>query len=291
MANSPTGIFREHHTFLLNYLKAALAEDVGNGDHTSLACVSAEQQSEAYLECKDEGIWAGNEIVSLVLNEFFDGVDAQFNFADGDAIAKGDIVYELKGNTRSILTSERIILNLVQHLSGVATTTQKMSSLIADLHTQLLDTRKTTPGLRVLEKWAVTVGGAKNHRMGLFDMVMIKDNHIDQCGSITLAVDRVDKYFKASGFTLPIEVETRSLDDVEEVMALDLVQWLMLDNFSPEEITEALKIIDGKKTSEASGGINATNIRAYAMTGVDYISSGFITQGALPLDLSLKIKK
>ena len=256
----------------------------------SLACVQSDQYSVAYLEAKDNGIWAGNQVVSLVLDHFFDGVTPIFHFQDGDAIQKGDVVYELSGNTRSILSSERVILNLVQHLSGIATATNSMATRIEDLHTQLLDTRKTTPGLRGLEKWAVQVGGGKNHRMGLFDMVMIKDNHIDQCGSITLAVNRVKEYLNEKGLSIPIEVETRSLDDVREVMELDDVDWLMLDNFTPVLIKEALGIIDGKKTSEASGGIKASNIRSYALTGVDYISSGFITQGASPLDLSLKIR-
>lgn len=291
MANSPIDLIGEHRNYLLEYFKNAIVEDVGDGDHTSLSCVEANQQSVAYLQAKDNGVWAGNEIVSLVLNHFFDGVTPTFNFKDGDEVKYGDVVYELSGNTRSILTSERVILNTVQHLSGIATTTQSMSGLINDLSTQLLDTRKTTPGLRVLEKWAVQVGGGKNHRMGLFDMVMIKDNHIDQCGSITLAVNRVKSYLQKKELSLPIEVETRSLDDVNEIMGLEDVQWLMLDNFTPELITEALQIIDKKKTTEASGGINAKNIRSYAETGVDYISSGFITQGAAPLDLSLKIRK
>jgi len=275
---------------LRGFVEKCLLEDVGDGDHTTLACVAPDHVSEAYLLAKDHGIWAGNRIVGLVIDHFFQGLDYTLLKEDGDPIKEGDILYELKGSTASILTSERLILNMVQHLSGIATTTHKMAALIADLPTKLLDTRKTTPGLRILEKWAVKMGGGKNHRMGLYDMIMIKDNHIDQCGSISLAVKRVSEYLVSKGLDLKLEVETRTLEDVNEVMQLDQVDWIMLDNFSPEQIKEALKIINGAKITEASGGINASNIRAYAETGVDFISSGSLTQRAGALDLSLKMK-
>lgn len=276
---------------LKKFVESCLREDIGGGDHTTLACVAPDHVSEAYLLAKDHGIWAGNRIVQLVLDHFFQNIEYTLLKQDGDAITEGDILYELKGSTASILTSERLILNMVQHLSGIATTTRNMAALIEDLPTKLLDTRKTTPGLRILEKWAVKMGGGENHRMGLFDMIMIKDNHVDQCGSITLAVERVTEYLRAKGLNLKLEVETRSLEDVSEVMTLDQVDWVMLDNFSPALITEALQMIDGKKTTEASGGINAANIRSYAETGVDYISSGSLTQRAGALDLSLKMKR
>lgn len=291
MKMSDSNLLKEQEEVeLKGFVEKCLLEDVGDGDHTTLACVAPDHVSEAYLLAKDHGIWAGNRIVQLVVDHFFQGLEYRLLKEDGDSIKEGDILYELKGSTASILTSERLILNMVQHLSGIATTTNRMAALIADLPTKLLDTRKTTPGLRILEKWAVKMGGGKNHRMGLHDMIMIKDNHIDQCGSITLAVKRVSEYLLAKGLNLKLEVETRSLDDVNEVMRLDQVDWIMLDNFSPAQITEALEVIKGKKITEASGGINASNIRPYAETGVDFISSGSLTQRAGALDLSLKMK-
>lgn len=274
---------------ILEHLQFALREDIREGDHTTLATVASGTTGKAKLVSKDTGIWAGNSVVSLVIDNFFKNINYTLNKKDGDSLTQGEIIYELEGSMAEILSSERLILNLVQHLSGVASYTHKMTSLISDLHTQLLDTRKTTPGLRILEKWAVKMGGGANHRMGLYDMVMIKDNHIDQCGSITLAVKRVEEYVVSKNLTLKIEVETRNLDHVEEVMKLESVDWVMLDNFTPEEIKEALKLINKTKITEASGGINMDNIRAYAETGVDYLSSGSLTQRAGALDLSLKI--
>lgn len=274
---------------ILEHLQFALREDIREGDHTTLATVAPGTTGKAKLVSKDRGIWAGNSVVSLVIDNFFKNINYTLNKKDGDSLTQGEIIYELEGSMAEILSSERLILNLVQHLSGVASYTHKMTSLISDLHTQLLDTRKTTPGLRILEKWAVKMGGGANHRMGLYDMVMIKDNHIDQCGSITLAVKRVEEYLVSKNLTLKIEVETRNLDHVEEVMKLESVDWVMLDNFTPEEIKEALKLINKTKITEASGGINMDNIRAYAETGVDYLSSGSLTQRAGALDLSLKV--
>ncbi|MFY0674230.1 MAG: carboxylating nicotinate-nucleotide diphosphorylase [Bacteroidia bacterium] len=274
---------------ILEHLQFALREDIREGDHTTLATVALGTSGKAKLVSKDTGIWAGNSVVALVIDNFFKSIDYKLNKKDGDALEKGEVIYELNGSTAEILSSERLILNLVQHLSGVASYTHKMTSLISDLHTKLLDTRKTTPGLRVLEKWAVKMGGGKNHRMGLYDMIMIKDNHIDQCGSITLAVKRVEEYIASKGLNLKIEVETRNLENIKEVMNLDSVDWIMLDNFTPDEIREALKLINKSKITEASGGINMDNIRAYAETGVDYLSSGSLTQRAGALDLSLKI--
>jgi len=283
-------LFEAHNQELRGFIENFLQEDIGDGDHTTLACVAPNSQSEAYLMSKDKGIWVGNRIVQLVIENFFPGIDYSLKKDDGQTIEYGDTIYELGGSTAQILTSERLILNLVQHLSGIATTTHHMAGLIADLPTKLLDTRKTTPGLRLLEKWAVKMGGGENHRMGLYDMVMIKDNHIDQCGSITLAVERVSEYLASKNLKLMLEVETRNLDNVKEVMSLDQVDWLMLDNFSPDQIRDALLLIDKRKITEASGGINAGNIRAYAETGVDFISSGSLTQRAGALDLSLKMK-
>jgi nicotinate-nucleotide pyrophosphorylase (carboxylating) len=274
---------------ILEHLQFALREDIREGDHTTLATVASGTTGKAKLVSKDSGIWAGNSVVSLVIDNFFKNINYKLNKKDGDSLTQGEIIYELEGSMAEILSSERLILNLVQHLSGVASYTHKMTSLISDLHTQLLDTRKTTPGLRILEKWAVKMGGGANHRMGLYDMVMIKDNHIDQCGSITLAVKRVEEYFATNGLKLKIEVETRNIEHVKEVLKLESVDWVMLDNFTPEEIKETLKLINKTKITEASGGINMDNIRAYAETGVDYLSSGSLTQRAGALDLSLKI--
>lgn len=282
-------LIEKHKGEILRFIELALKEDIGGGDYTTLATVAKGSESTARLVSKDRGIWAGNQVVQLVVSHFFEDLQFLPKINDGAAIQPGDVVYELTGSTASILSSERLVLNMVQHLSGVATTTHRMASLIADLPTKLLDTRKTTPGLRVLEKWAVKTGGGENHRMGLYDMVMIKDNHIDQCGSITLAVKRVEDYLTKNNLDLKIEVETRSVQDVEEVMNLASVHWVMLDNYQPHEIKEALNLIAGTKKTEASGGINKDNIRQYAETGVDYLSSGSLTQRGGALDLSLKI--
>lgn len=279
----------QHKAFLLEGIKRAFEEDVQQGDYTTLSTVDKQHQSQARLVSKDHGIWAGNPVVEMVAHYFDPDLQFTLHKDDGAVIAPGDVVYELKGSTRSILTTERIMLNYVQHLSGVATKTQQLTKLISGMHTQLLDTRKTTPGLRIWEKWAVQMGGGKNHRFGLYDMVMIKDNHIDQCGSISLAVERCSEYLQEKGLDIKIEVETRNLEHVEEVMQLPQVYWVMLDNFSPEMVTEGLTLIKGKKVTEASGGINAHNIKAYAETGVDFVSSGSLTQRADALDLSLKI--
>lgn len=288
MTNS---LLAQYWSYLQQFVKSALNEDIQEADHTTQSTVEENHQSVAKLVCKDTGIWAGNPILDLVTEAFDSTLKVEKHKQDGDLLAKGDIIFTISGSTRSILTTERVILNFVQHLSGIATKTNNVAQIINDLPTNLLDTRKTTPGFRVLEKWAVSVGGGKNHRFGLYDMVMIKDNHIDQCGSITKAVERCVEYLKAKGLSLKIEVETRSLEEVQEVMSLPAVDWIMLDNFSPDLIREALQIINKRKITEASGGINDHNIRAYAETGVDYISSGSLTQRAGALDLSLKIVK
>ncbi|MCB0736249.1 MAG: carboxylating nicotinate-nucleotide diphosphorylase [Bacteroidetes bacterium] len=288
MTNS---LLAQHWSYLQQFVKSALNEDIQEADHTTQSTVEENHQSVAKLVCKDTGIWAGNPILDLVTEAFDSTLQVEKLKQDGDSLAKGDIIFTISGSTRSILTTERVILNFVQHLSGIATKTNNVAQLINDLPTNLLDTRKTTPGFRVLEKWAVSVGGGKNHRFGLYDMVMIKDNHIDQCGSITKAVERCVEYQKAKGLRLRIEVETRTLEEVQEVMSLPAVDWIMLDNFSPDLIREALQIINKQKITEASGGINDHNIRAYAETGVDFISSGSLTQRARALDLSLKIVK
>lgn len=280
-----------HSDYITEFIKMSLKEDIGSGDHTTLSTVAADHKSSARLVSKDEGIWAGSPIVEMVANHFDSELKVDFHVEDGRQLQRGDLVYEISGPTKSILTTERLILNFVQHLSGVATQTNEVAKLIEDLPTQLLDTRKTTPGLRILEKWAVAIGGGTNHRYGLYDLVMIKDNHVDQCGSITIAVERCCHYLKEKNLDLKIEVETRSLEEVREVMKLDQVDWVMLDNFEPDLIREALEIIGGQKITEASGGIKKENIRAYAETGVDFISSGSLTQSAQALDLSLKMVK
>lgn len=267
----------------------ALHEDIRGGDITTLSTVNKDSKSTAKLLCKQEGVIAGVQLAEYL----FDRVDPDLRIntfkSDGAVIKIGDVAFEVNGKTSSILTSERIVLNLLQHLSGVATTTKQVSSIISAYHTKLLDTRKTTPGLRYLEKWAVTIGGGYNHRLGLYDMVMIKDNHVDQCGSITKAVERCEAYLKEHHMDVKIEVETRNIKEVEEAMSLSSVDWIMLDNFNPSLIKEALKIINGAKITEASGGINTDNIEEYAKTGVDFISTSIITQKAKALDLSLKI--
>ena len=270
-------------------IKQTLKEDIGDGDHTSLATVPAEATGRGRLLVKDEGIIAGVELALRIFN-FVDSdlkVDVKIN--DGEKIKIGDIAFFVTGRSQSILTAERLVLNFMQRMSGIATQTHKLASLIADLPTQLLDTRKTTPGVRMMEKWAVKIGGGNNHRYALYDMVMIKDNHVDYAGGIIHAIDRVEAYQKEKGKQLKVEIETRNIEEVKQVVYHGKVDRIMLDNFSPQEIEQALKIIPRDRFEvEASGGITADSIRDYALTGVDFISSGALTHSYQSLDLSLK---
>lgn len=266
----------------------ALAEDLGDGDHTSQACIPANAKGKARLLVKEPGIIAGIEIARRV----FEKVDKNTIFTqilnDGDIIKPGDIAFTVEGNPVSILSSERLALNFMQRMSGIATKTNQMQKLLDGLNTKLLDTRKTTPNLRTIEKMAVKMGGGENHRFGLFDMIMIKDNHVDFSGGISNAITNVKNYLKARNKDLKIEIEVRNFDELNEVLAIGGINRIMLDNFTPENLCKAVELIDGRYETEASGGITESTLRIYAETGVDYISVGSLTHHIKSLDLSLK---
>ena len=266
----------------------ALEEDIGEGDHTTLACVPADSIQKAKLLVKDSGILCGVEIARKIAKIVDSRLAIDQFIRDGESIKPGDVAFIMEGSARSILSAERLILNCMQRMSGIATYTRKLVCLIKDTKTTLIDTRKTSPGMRVLEKWAVHTGGGGNHRMGLYDMIMIKDNHIDFAGGIKPAISNVRDYLKEKQLNLKIEIEARKLEDVHEIMHIGGINRIMLDNFSPEQIREALPVIAGKYETEASGGINEQNLRRYAETGVDFISIGALTHQVRSLDLSLK---
>jgi len=270
-------------------IDSTLKEDIGDGDHTSLATVPKDASGKGRLLVKDNGMIAGVELALRIFKKVDPKLKVEVLINDGEFIKKGDIAFYVTGSSRSILTAERLVLNFMQRMSGIATQTNKLASLIADLPTQLLDTRKTTPGVRMMEKWAVKIGGGNNHRYALYDMIMIKDNHVDYAGGITNAIDRVEAYQKENSKQLKVEIETRNIEEVKLVVSHGKVDRIMLDNFSPNEISEALKIIPRNKfETEASGGITGESIRDYALTGVDFISSGALTHSYQSLDLSLK---
>ncbi|MCF8364478.1 MAG: carboxylating nicotinate-nucleotide diphosphorylase [Bacteroidales bacterium] len=269
-------------------IKQALAEDLGDGDHTSLSTIPANAKGRAELLIKEDGVVAGIEVAKRV----FETVDPTVKFIglmdDGQRVKKGDVVFTVAGKSISILTSERLALNFLQRMSGIATTTRKMVDKLENLHTKLLDTRKTTPNLRMLEKQAVKAGGGFNHRFGLFDMILIKDNHVDFAGGIKPAIEATHKYLHEKGLQLKIEIEVRNFNELAEVLDYGGVNRIMLDNFTVDGIKTALKQINGQYETEASGGITFENIRSYAETGVDFISSGALTHHIKSLDMSLK---
>jgi nicotinate-nucleotide pyrophosphorylase (carboxylating) len=277
------------HSFDLNQAIAHfLAEDVGNGDHTTLATIPADKIGKAQLMVKENGIIAGVELAEKI----FLYLDKDFKITsfikDGEPIEKGQIAFQVEGNIQKILQAERLVLNCMQRMSGIATYTKFLNSKLKGLHTKLLDTRKTTPGFRFFEKWAVKIGGGENHRFGLYDMIMIKDNHIDFAGGVKPAIQKVKTYLIKNNLNLKIEVEARTLEHVKEIMEEGGIHRIMLDNFTPKNLKEAIKIINKKYETEASGGITEETIRDYAETGVDYISVGALTHQIKSLDLSLK---
>ena len=269
-------------------IEAALTEDLGDGDHSSLAAIPADAKGKAILKIKQDGILAGVEIAEKIFQYREPGAVFQLHKKDGETIQSGDNAFTIEALVHTILTCERIVLNCMQRMSGIATLTHLYVEKIKDYPAEILDTRKTTPGFRLLEKEAVRIGGGLNHRFGLFDMIMLKDNHIDFCGGIGKALDRASDYTKKYRPTMRIEVETRTLDDVREVLKTGIAHRIMLDNFSPSLLKKALDIIQKKAETEASGGINLDNIREYAATGVDYISIGALIHQAKSLDFSLK---
>ena len=266
----------------------ALAEDLGDGDHTSLACIPAEATGKARLLVKEPGIIAGIEIARRVFEKVDKNIIFKQILKDGDIVKPGDIAFTVEGNPVSLLSSERLALNFMQRMSGIATKTHQMQKLLKGLNTKLLDTRKTTPNLRAIEKMAVKIGGGENHRFGLFDMIMIKDNHVDFSGGIANAINNVKKYLKERNKDLKIEIEVRNFDELNQVLAIGGIHRIMLDNFTPDNLRKAVEIIDGRYETEASGGITESTLRLYAETGVDYISVGSLTHHIKSLDLSLK---
>jgi nicotinate-nucleotide pyrophosphorylase (carboxylating) len=273
---------------LRKFIKAALAEDVGDGDHTSLSTVPTDAMGKAKLLVKDNGILAGVELAKMIFKIVDKDLKVKVLKRDGKPIKYGDIVLYVEGRDRSILTAERLVLNCMQRMSGIATVTNRIVKSLEGTKTKVLDTRKTTPNFRMIEKWAVTIGGGVNHRYGLFDMILIKDNHVDYAGGIKNALHSAFEYNKKTGKNLPIEIEVRNLDELAQVLEVGGVIRIMLDNFSFENIKSALKMIDGRFPVEASGGITPENVRQYADCGVDYISMGYLTHSAKSLDLSLK---
>ena len=271
-------------------IKMALREDIGDGDHSTLACIPLTAQGTAKMVAKQDGILCGAEVGERVFKIVDNNLKVSLLKHDGEAIVKGDIVMTIEGPSGSILTAERTALNFMQRLSGIATETHRMVQMLKGLNTQLLDTRKTTPNMRLLEKYAVKCGGGTNHRIGLYDMVMLKDNHVDFAGGIEAAIDRTHDYLKAKGKDLRIEIEVRNLDELQRVLDHGGVDRIMLDNFDTDTLREAVRRIDGKYETEASGGITEQTLRAYAETGVDFISVGALTHHIKSLDLSL-VKK
>ncbi len=268
----------------------ALREDIGDGDHSTLACIPPDAVGTAKMVAKQDGILCGAEVGRRVFEIVDNSLKVCLLKHDGDAVAKGDIIMTVEGHSGSILTAERTALNYMQRLSGIATETHRMVAMLNGLNTKLLDTRKTTPNMRLLEKYAVHCGGGTNHRIGLYDMVMLKDNHIDFAGGIEAAIDRTRNYLKAKGKDLRIEIEVRDLDELQRVLDHGGVDRIMLDNFTPELLAEAVKRIGGRYETEASGGITEATLRRYAETGVDFISVGALTHHIKSLDISL-VKK
>ena len=284
-------IMDRHFDEQLNQLIAsALSEDIGDGDHSTLACINANAKGKAILKIKDQGILAGVIVAEKIFRFMEPGVDFRPIKQDGDVMKPGEIAFEVNAHVHTILKCERLVLNCMQRMSGIATLTNKYVQRLAGYKTQVLDTRKTTPNFRLLEKEAVRIGGGKNHRFGLFDMIMLKDNHIDYCGGIEKAIELAWNYSQQQDKELKIEVETRSLEDVKKVVEIGSgkVFRIMLDNFTPIQIKEALELINQNFETEASGGINLDNLEEYAQTGVDYVSVGALIHQAQSVDLSLK---
>ena len=278
----------EYIPFVKELIELCIKEDIGDGDHTSLCCIPADAHGRMRLLCKQEGVIAGIEVAQMV----FDRLDPEMRFEqrlnDGDHVQPGNVAFYVSGRVRSLLQAERIVLNIMQRMSGVATQTAFYVKHLEGLHTRILDTRKTTPGMRVLDKMAVKLGGGENHRMGLFDMILLKDNHIDFAGGIRKAIHGAREYLHAKGKQLPIECEVRSLEDIDEVFAAGGVDRIMFDNFTPEMTRMAVEKVAGRCETESSGGITLETMRAYAECGVDFISVGALTHQIKSLDMSLK---
>jgi len=274
--------------YIKKFIQTALAEDIGDGDHTSLSTIPSTATGRARLLVKEDGVLAGVDLATMIFEEVDKTLEVQILLEDGVAIKKGEVVLTVAGSSQSILKAERLVLNCMQRMSGIATYTDAMVKLLEGTNTKLLDTRKTTPNFRLCEKWACKIGGAENHRYALFDMILIKDNHVDYAGGIKNAINQANEYLKETGRDLRIEIEVRNLTELQEVLVIGNIHRIMLDNFSFEDLREAVRLIDGKYATEASGGINEKTVRQYAECGVDYISCGALTHHVNSLDLSLK---
>ena len=270
------------------FIKNAIAEDLGDGDHTSLSTIPANAQGKAQLIIKEDGIIAGVELALEIFNQVDANLKTEVFIQDGAAVKYGDIALTVSGSSQSILLAERLVLNCMQRMSGIATKTNHIVKLLSGYPTQLLDTRKTTPGLRYLEKWAVRIGGGVNHRIGLYDMILIKDNHVDYAGGIANAIHAANQYLKNKNKQLQIEIEVRNLAELGQVLETGNVNRIMLDNFSFADLKAAVHLINKQYITEASGGIVEANVAAYAACGVDYISMGALTHSVKSLDMSLK---
>ncbi|MCU0435816.1 MAG: carboxylating nicotinate-nucleotide diphosphorylase [Bacteroidia bacterium] len=277
--------------YLHEFIAAALHEDVRGGDHTSLSTIPETATNSARLLVKDSGILAGMDVAEIIFEQVDSRLTMHRLLADGMEINKGDIAFTVEGPARSILTAERLVLNTMQRMSGCATTTWQLARLVADLPVRLLDTRKTTPNFRYFEKWAVRIGGGHNHRYGLFDMIMIKDNHVDYAGGITKAIRAAQNYLREKQLQLAIEVEVRNFDELREALDAGGIQRIMLDNFGVDDLRRGVEIVNKALETEASGGITAQTLRAYGETGVDFISVGALTHSYRSLDLSLKAQR
>jgi nicotinate-nucleotide pyrophosphorylase (carboxylating) len=293
--NQTEVIDQDHLKEMEEFIALAIREDIvdptgriATGDHSALACIPAGRKGSAKLLVKADGILSGVGVAEMVCLKVDPGLSMDIYMNDGVVMKHGDVAFHMHGSERSILQAERLILNFMQRMSGIATNTHRYVDAVAGTRTRVLDTRKTTPGLRAFEKWAVRTGGGHNHRFGLYDMIMLKDNHIDFCGGIRQAILAVKAYQEAKGLILRVEVETRTLADIEEVMKVGYVDQVMFDNFTPELVAQGLKIVGGKYETEVSGGITLDTIRRYAEAGPDYISVGALTHSSVSLDLSLK---
>ena len=271
-------------------IENALREDIGDGDHSSLSCIPEYGIGTAQLIVKDKGVIAGVELAQLIFEKFDPQLKMTTFIKDGTEVKPGDIVFEVVGHARSILSTERLVLNFMQRMSGIATQTNQLTALVAGTKAKLLDTRKTTPGIRYMEKWAVRIGGGYNHRFALYDMIMLKDNHIDYAGGIEAAIEKANEYLLRTKRDLKIEIEVRNEQELAEVLKVGKVDRIMLDNFSPNQINKVIGSIPSEYEVEASGGITEETIRSYAETGVDFISVGALTHSFKSLDMSLKAK-
>lgn len=275
---------------IIDIIDLAIREDRGDGDHTSLASIPENNVGKAKLIAKEEGVIAGLELAAFIFTYIDPNCKVELFKNEGDHVFPGDMILFAVGNERKLLQSERLVLNFMQRMSGIATMVKRYTKELQGLKTKLLDTRKTTPGLRKVEKWAVRIGGGLNHRMGLYDMIMLKENHIAYAGGIKKAIEQTNEYLKEKGLTIPIEIETQNIDEVKEVLKCGGVTRIMLDNYTIPQLEEAIKLIDGNYETEASGGINLTTIREIAKTGVDYVSVGALTHSVKSLDISMLVE-